>query len=592
MESGTTTSSVVDLRPAVPLHQSRVGTPHTPPTRVRGVGASGRVPEYLSDTPVAARRSGLHGRDLGPDMDLDPSYDWRRTPLSATLQADAFASPSGIAPMDEDTQRLHAEPTGGGVVSLPTSWSSKDKCQHLELSASGLRVSYTGSGKSDSDAAAVRANCPIPPQCGLYYFEITVLSKGRDGYIGIGFSASNVALDRLPGWNEASWGYHGDDGHSFASSGTGKQYGPTYTTGDVIGCIINFLTMTASFTKNGQYLGVAFRDITKDPRNKGAQGMALYPSIGLRTPGEIVEANFGQKKFVFDIEHHFKEEKAHLWQSINATPLPSPISVSSSKQGHTELLDVNDLVLDYLVHHGFSESAESFHRDAFARNVGRKVGEDVDMRDVGRLQTGNRVSFDDSDLRRRQAICSHILRGDIDAAISETNEYYPSVLRDNRHIVFQLKCRKYLEMIFQSAAHVGNGVPHQGSGVENGNKAKLKQKAAATAIPDFLDVVKYGQELQAEFGMSENPDVRAALVETYSLLAYPDPFASPMAYLLDAAGRKPVADALNMAILESEGHRGISAVEKLVQHVCVIQDCLVNEGAGASGFVNLRTDCL
>ena len=119
-------------------------------------------------------------------------------------------------------------------------------------------------------------------------------------YIGIGFCRSNVTLDRLPGWDPESWGYHGDDGHSFCCQGTGKTYGPTFTTGDVVGCCINFTKGIAFYTKNGVELDVAFRDLTFDLPGKPGKGN-FYPCIGLRTPGEHVRVNFGQKPFVFDI---------------------------------------------------------------------------------------------------------------------------------------------------------------------------------------------------------------------------------------------------------------------------------------------------
>lgn len=154
------------------------------------------------------------------------------------------------------------------------------------------------------------------PACGVYYFEIDIISKGRDGYIGIGFSHAGVSTNRLPGWEPGSWGYHGDDGHSFACYGTGKPYGPTFTTGDVIGCGVNFAegNWSAFFTKNGQSLGIAFKDLKVDapPGSRGSsaaaavQAQMLYPSVGLRTPGEVVEANFGQRPFRFDIEGYFK----------------------------------------------------------------------------------------------------------------------------------------------------------------------------------------------------------------------------------------------------------------------------------------------
>ncbi len=69
--------------------------------------------------------------------------------------------------------------------------------------------------------------------------------------ICVGFSDKNVALSRAPGWEPNSWGYHGDDGHIFASQNVGKAYGKTFTAGDVVGCGVNFRTGTAFFTKNG-----------------------------------------------------------------------------------------------------------------------------------------------------------------------------------------------------------------------------------------------------------------------------------------------------------------------------------------------------
>lgn len=40
-----------------------------------------------------------------------------------------------------------------------------------------------GYGKTHKDAASVRATHPIPSACGLYYFEVKIVSKGRDGYV-------------------------------------------------------------------------------------------------------------------------------------------------------------------------------------------------------------------------------------------------------------------------------------------------------------------------------------------------------------------------------------------------------------------------
>lgn len=84
-----------------------------------------------------------------------------------------------------------------------------------------------------------------------------MLKFGR--WIGIGFSGPKVSLERLPGWEPDSWGWHGDDGNTFCCQMTGKRYGPTFTTGDVVGCGINFMTGSAFFTKNGVHQGKAQR---------------------------------------------------------------------------------------------------------------------------------------------------------------------------------------------------------------------------------------------------------------------------------------------------------------------------------------------
>ena len=76
------------------------------------------------------------------------------------------------------------------------SWSHKDKYNFIGLSQSNLRVQYRGHGKTHKDASSVRATHAIPASCGIYYFEVTIVSKGRDGYMGVGLSAQGVNMNR------------------------------------------------------------------------------------------------------------------------------------------------------------------------------------------------------------------------------------------------------------------------------------------------------------------------------------------------------------------------------------------------------------
>lgn len=78
---------------------------------------------------------------------------------------------------------------------------------HNSLNWILIVISFThkfssGVGKSHNDAASVRTICHIPASCGLYYFEVKIISKGRDGYMGIGLTASSASafkMNRLPG---------------------------------------------------------------------------------------------------------------------------------------------------------------------------------------------------------------------------------------------------------------------------------------------------------------------------------------------------------------------------------------------------------
>lgn len=69
------------------------------------------------------------------------------------------------------------------VAPWPTRWNEGDKFAQLEIEDSGRLAKFAGSQKTHDEAAAVRADFPMPRQCGIYYYEITVISKGKDGCV-------------------------------------------------------------------------------------------------------------------------------------------------------------------------------------------------------------------------------------------------------------------------------------------------------------------------------------------------------------------------------------------------------------------------
>ena len=68
----------------------------------------------------------------------------------------------------------------------------------------------------------------------------------------------------------------------------------------MIGCGLNLISGSCFYTKNGHHLGNAFIELPTLYTD-------FYPTVGLLSPGEVIEANFGQEPFVFDIETAMEE---------------------------------------------------------------------------------------------------------------------------------------------------------------------------------------------------------------------------------------------------------------------------------------------
>ncbi|KAH8879182.1 hypothetical protein GQ53DRAFT_46935 [Thozetella sp. PMI_491] len=120
-----------------------------------------------------------------------------------------------------------------------------------------------------------------------------IAKTGAEEVFGIGFCLEDAPWTGMLGWDSLSWGYHGDNGHVYDSAGSGKSHGPRYTSGDIIGCGVNFKTKTAFFTKNGSIVGCTFK-------NADIMGQ-LYPAVSLLTGEKDTKftVNFGPGGFKY-----------------------------------------------------------------------------------------------------------------------------------------------------------------------------------------------------------------------------------------------------------------------------------------------------
>ncbi|KAF2732669.1 Ran-binding protein-like protein [Polyplosphaeria fusca] len=563
------------------------------------------VPSYLKGSKYAEKLEDLHNARMASARELRSGHSSNAGSLSTSSSSiNLHKMASTHRGMTHDI--IERAPALADTISpWPTRWSEVDKFEQLEIEDNGRQAKYAGSQKSHDEAASVRADHPMPRQCGIYYFEVTVMSKGKDGrMIGVGFSGPKVPLSRIPGWEPESYAYHGDDGQSFSNTTSGKPYGPKFGTLDCIGCGINFRTGSAFFTKNGNLIGTAFRDLKPD--------RLYYPTVGMKRPGETLKANFGQEPFSFDIDAMVAEEKASILAEV--------ADVSKSVLMN-ETAFIQRLVGQYLAHDGYVETAGAFAEESIAE--ARALATD-----------GTEVPYtemeEDLDAINRQKIRAAILEGDIDKALKHTKAYYPKVLRDNENIYFKLRCRKFIEMIRQcnelslrrqapptppsKRSTASNGFRNSIATDDYDSEMELDEQLGVLSgtgqwHADGMDTedeledkdaklqqllnetINYGTELKAEFAHDPRREVKRALEDTFALIAYENAGQSTLAALLETSGRVPVAEELNSAILVSLGKSSSAALERMLQQTEALVNELAEDGASGS-FINVREDFL
>jgi ankyrin repeat protein len=160
----------------------------------------------------------------------------------------------------------------------------------VDISEDGLTVTCIDPDLEDANPSTARAAVPFTKEDGFAYFEVTVLHEGVRGIVAIGLIGENYPMDKAPGWQEESIGYHADDACAFHNTGWGRQWGKRYGSGDVVGCGIIFETGEVFYTLNGEFLGVAYRTNQE----------LYYAAVGFRNALAKLRLNFGANPFWFD----------------------------------------------------------------------------------------------------------------------------------------------------------------------------------------------------------------------------------------------------------------------------------------------------
>lgn len=450
-------------------------------------------------------------------------------------------------------------PVDDDVIPLPFKLSTTDKHQGLDLLNDHYDMRYSGVNGKDLEAASIRTDNPVSPQCGIYYYEIIIRNKSKDCAVAVGFSSSSFSLERLPGWEPQSWAYHGDDGKIYDGQPNGHTYRSGFGERDIIGCGIDFNKGSAFFTKNGHDLGVAFKDIS-------FPSTPIFPCIGMKKHnGILISVNLGQSPFVYDVKNRLAEEEEKVALQISKTR-----TNRLHRDQPNEASFMQELVAQFLSHGGYIETSKALSQQVQEERTALH-GEGPPLPEL--------QNTDAPDARPRQQIRHAILQGDIDTALAYMDEHFPGVLQaqSNHCILFHLRCRKFIELVLKAAEidkstdslrktkQSSNGVGHssavddvfdQPMELDDEHQSSMNGNGKAAAELAEMDeytqlthqALEYGQTLKQEFGGSSQEHDKY-LHDIFSLMPYFDPSPSQNGHLLDASGRTKVAEDLNSAIL-------------------------------------------
>lgn len=298
---------------------------------------------------------------------------------------------------------------------------------------------------------------------------------------------------------------------------------------------------------------------------------------------------------------------------------------------------IQTLVLEFLQHDGYVETARAFAEDM------RKQKQALNLDPSANVEGINIKDEEDANNRQR-ACCRNvsaccrltntsvgirrcILEGDIDRALKYTNAYYPQVLQDHDEVYFKLRCRKFIEMLRKAAQMRAAHDPRRshGHGTASHEMDVDSNGADAAAWGERMDMdgseqqtelmrleqsmLEYGQALEAQYANNPRKEVSNALVEIWALVAYSNPLKEPqVSRLLDRKGRAAVAEELNSAILckwtpdlvcpggaaltratiASLGKSSRACLEKVYAQTSVLLEDLRRDG-GPGAFVSLQS---
>lgn len=238
----------------------------------------GNAPVHL-----AARGDNLGA--LQAFLNHDPDLGYLKTKHGRGVLHVAVAHKStGVAQFLLEKGLADANEPCARSISLPL--PDTVKCTHVNkvVQIDGLKVV----GKTQKSFNSTNLTAQFPTKSGLSYFEVELVAKpeGKSIAVGIGMPDS-LHGNKDIGLAAGTFGYYSNTGLTFfgGSLSSRQAFGPKFGERDTIGLLWNRTYRTVSYTKNGEFLGIAFRDVPEDDMAAAvriSQGCTVVFNFGLQ----------------------------------------------------------------------------------------------------------------------------------------------------------------------------------------------------------------------------------------------------------------------------------------------------------------------
>ncbi|KAI0035929.1 CTLH/CRA C-terminal to lish motif domain-containing protein, partial [Vararia minispora EC-137] len=265
------------------------------------------------------------------------------------------------------------------------------------------------------------------------------------------------------------------------------------------------------------------------------------------------------------------------------------------------------LVLDYLIHHSYTETARAFAAESVVRHL------DADGDEISRPEReGDKVVLPDKLLAEaslRRSVQERILSGNVDVAIERLNAHFPDILSssskpspvpepepakapvatavpgppppirtlvplsvDPARLYLDLRILAFIEA--SRTVPLGNPLPPTSS--------SSSPEALADAR-DFNALLGLISELQDRISKLEDPEERAEYTEELNrvtlLIAFKDPERRPaVSKYLTQSRREDVANEINYAMLYRAGQSPVSSLELAIRQTYAVFGYLHESG--------------